>query len=568
MTPIKTLFCLLLLAVTGLSSATTDSLSTSQQATIDALFERWNQDNSPGVALGVIHKGDMVYSKGYGLASLEHGVANTTRTAFNLASISKQFTAACALQLVADNKLQLDQTLDQFFPDFPSYAKNINISHLLHHTSGLRDFTQITYLTGLRPDDYYDDTDIMGWISQQQALNFEPGEQHMYSNSGYWLLGRIVEKASGMSLAKYAEQTIFKPLGMNNTQFIDNNTAIIKNRASGYSPVRSGGHRLIRTLLERTGEAGVFSTVEDLKRWDDSFYSTSTFNADFWQQMTQTGKLKNGESINYAKGLEIGEHQGHKTVSHAGRWPGFQSQMVRFPEHKLTVILLANTAAINPSRLANQVADVLLPANTTIEPKEKPKAAADTITLSEQQLQAFASRYWSTSHGFSRDVAVIDGQLTYERGRGRGNALLPNPSKSSGNSFTMADTPPGMTVEVRFDADANHKGQHQMVFIENGSEVDWFKAVETPVRNEAQLQALAGDYYAEEIKTLYSLKPLEGGQLKLFINHRPTVRLRPEFDHVFSSPLGLFEFELTPNGEPESFTISTPRVKKLKFLKQ
>lgn len=564
MTPIKSLFFLLFLTATGISSANTDSLSTSQQASIDALFDRWNQDNSPGLALGIIKNGEMVYSKGYGLANLEHGIANTTNTAFNLASISKQFTAACVLQLAADNKLQLDQTLDQFFPEFPDHAKGINIGHLLHHTSGLRDFTQISYLAGLRPDDYYDNTDIMAWVSQQKALNFEPGEQHMYSNSNYWLLGRIVEKASGMTLATYAEQTIFAPLGMNNTQFIDNNTTIIKNRASGYSPVRSGGHRLIRNLLERTGAAGVFSTIEDLKRWDDAFYSKTTFNTDFWQQMTTAGKLNNGESINYAKGLEIGEQQGHQTISHAGRWPGFQSQMVRFPEQKLTVILLANSADFNAPRMANQVADVFLPTKKVEAAVDSKVPATETINLAEQQLQAFASRYWSTSHGFSREVAVVDGQLTYQRGRGRGNALL----ALSANSFTMAGTPPGMTVEVRFDVDEKNKGKYQMVFIENDTEVDWFKAVESPSRNEAQLNALTGDYFAEEINTLYSLKPLEDGQLELFINHRPTVILRPEFDQVFSSPLGLIVFELNTKGEPIALTVSTPRVKKLKFVKQ
>jgi len=183
-------------------------------SSVDAIFSEWNNETTPGCGLGIIQDGKLIYGRGYGLANLEYGIPNSKESVFRIASTSKQFTAACIILLAEQGSISLEDKLSSFFPDFPSYADTITVQHLLNHTSGIRDYLQLSYLKGIGEDDYYQDSDIMSWLINQRELNFSPGEEHLYSNSGYWLLGQIVNKVSGMNMAQYAQQKIFQPLGM------------------------------------------------------------------------------------------------------------------------------------------------------------------------------------------------------------------------------------------------------------------------------------------------------------------------------------------------------------------
>ncbi|MGB1033207.1 MAG: serine hydrolase domain-containing protein, partial [Flavobacteriales bacterium] len=203
---------------------------------IDAIFEEWNKTDAPGCGLGIIKDGKMIYGRGYGMANLEYDIPNSNNSVFRIGSTSKQFTAACIVLLAEKGKLNLDDKLNTFFPEFPEYAKKISVRHLLNHTSGVRDYLTISYLKGYTDDEYYTDEDLMKWLVNQDDLNFEPGEEFLYSNSGYWLLGQIVEKVSEKNMADYAKDELFTPLGMNNTHFHNNHNEIVKNRASGYTP--------------------------------------------------------------------------------------------------------------------------------------------------------------------------------------------------------------------------------------------------------------------------------------------------------------------------------------------
>ena len=184
-----------------------------ESQSIDSIFTEWNKPDVPGCALGIIKEGQLIYSKGYGLANMEYNIPNSASSVFRIGSTSKQFTAACIVLLAEKNKLSLDDNLKSIFPDFPEYAEKITIRHLLNHTSGIRDYLQISYLKGLGDDDYYTDENVMKWLINQTELNFTPGEEYLYSNSGYWLLGQIVNKVSGMHMAEFAEKEIFEPLG-------------------------------------------------------------------------------------------------------------------------------------------------------------------------------------------------------------------------------------------------------------------------------------------------------------------------------------------------------------------
>ncbi|WP_299118273.1 serine hydrolase domain-containing protein [uncultured Tenacibaculum sp.] len=546
---------LIFLSVHIITCAQNNRITKGQKKQVDKLFSKWNKPNSPGMAIGVVSNGKMIYSKGYGLANLEHNISNSPKTAFNIASNGKQFTAAAIILLSIEGKLALNQSIKDFFPELPNYFEQITIINLLHHTSGLRDFSQITYLSGLRPYDYYNDEDIFKWIKNQKALNFIPGEKFLYSNSNYWLLGQIVEKISGISLAEFAKKEIFSPLKMDDTSFINNNSIIIKNRASGYYySRRRSGFRAIVSTLEHTGNGGVYTTVNDLRKWTDAFYNKTILNADFWKLMTAKGTLNNGREIEYACALEIKNYKGLETIEHGGRAPGYLSDIINFPKENFTVIVLTNATNTNATQLGYQIANIFLKDKFKSSKKSKEKVHK-TITLKVKELNKHIGAYWNANDSYSREIKLKNDTLFYTRSPRNSNPLV----AISKNTFKMIHTPPELNVLVSF-ADNNI-----MTFIENNVEVASFKKYKPANYTNIQLEKFTGKYYSEEIDTEYELKQNKKG-LQLFINGRRTVPLFPIMRNVFNSPMALFKFNEV-DGQIKSFTVSTPRVKKILFKK-
>ena len=341
-----------------LSCAQADSLTEK----VDQLFVSWDKPDSPGCALGIIQDGKLIYARGYGMANLEHNIPITSKSVFRIGSTSKQFTAMCLALLEEEGKLSLDDSINNFFPQMPDYAEDVTIRHLIHHTSGLRDYLTLAEIAGIRDDDYFTDAEVVDLLARQKELNFKPGEEHLYSNSGYFLLSQIVKKASGKSLRDYAEEKIFLPLGMINTHFHDDHTKIVKNRASGYAPKKGGGFVISMTTLPMTGDGGVFTSVEDLFLWDLNFYDNRLGKSGqaLLEKIQTPGVLNSGTKLNYAFGLVIGEHEGLPMVGHGGAFVGFRADMIRFPEQRFSVICLANLSAFNPSVMARRVADIYL----------------------------------------------------------------------------------------------------------------------------------------------------------------------------------------------------------------
>jgi len=526
---------------------------------VDNLFKKWNNSSSPGVAIGIIQDGELLYSKGYGLANLEHNIPNSPQIAFNIGSNTKQFTAACIVLLSQQGKLDLNQSLSSIYPDFPEYAKNITIKNLLYHTSGLRDYAQITYLSGLRPDDYYNDDDILKWIKSQKELNYPTGEQYLYCNSGYWLLGQIVKKMSGMSLANFAKKEIFEPLGMTNTHFLDNNTMVIKQRASGYSPSRSGDFRNISSTLEHTGDRGIYTTVEDMKKWDDEFYNRKILKDNFWELMTTQGVLNDEETIDYAFGLEMKKHKGLKTIDHGGRVPGFWSNIIRFPEQRFSVIVFTNTSGANATPLGYQIADIFLKEKFKAPTEDnKPEREIKFIKLSNEILEKYEASYWNNDEKFSRKVFLKNDTLMFQRGPRSIHPLAPIAS----NEFKVLDTPPFIKAFVKFEKTDNNYLLNITTNDVKGNPMEVYTPV---VYSTNDLQSFLGKYYSEEINTYYEFK-MEEERIRLYLNGRKTVLLRHVRDELFTSPM--CDFQFVKSGQNiQGVKISTPRVKNLSFVR-
>ena len=529
-----------------------NTIAKPSQQEIDSIFSEWEQADQPGGTVAVIKEGKLIFSKGYGLANIEHSVPNTPTTVFRIASTSKQFTAATILLLAQQQNLSLDDSLYSFFPEFPDYAKDITIRHLLHHTSGVRDFFNLTELKGFRKDDYYDDAEVMGWLTAQPSLNFTPGEAILYSNSGYWLLGQIVQKVTGASMATFADNEIFTPLKMQNTLFHNNHNRIVKNKAYGYTPFSGSEFEINMSTLDLIGDGGILTTVEDLKKWDDEFYQHKVFDKNFWEMMTTVGKLNNGESLDYASGLRISDYKGLKQIDHAGWFGGFKSNLIRFPEQQFSVIVLANREDAYSTGLARQVADLYLSQYI----KKEADNAPQFIELNAEQLKELPGHYWSRDRNDSRHVYVEQGKLKLSPAPKREYDLTP----LSESQFKLM----GVSANVIITFMPKSK---QMSVSVNGR--DPFICDQYTLANYTsdQLAQFTGSFYSEALMVNYHIKIIDG-ELQLYIGNSQTSTLDAvQQDMLVSRSLGVINIERNSEEIITGFKLSSNRVKHVQFEK-
>ena len=394
------------------------------EAKVDQLFAEWHKPNSPGAALAVTRNGEITYTQGYGMANLEYDIPITPTSIFDIASVSKQFAAFAITTLAYDGKLSLDDDIRVHLPDVPDFGHTITIRHLLHHTSGLRDWVQSLVIAGDMMDDVISFKHILKMVRHQKALNFEPGAEYLYSNTGYNLLAEIVETITGDSFREWTDANIFKPLGMTNSHFYDDYEMVLKNRAYSYQAVENGGFKHAINNTTALGSSSLYSTVEDLAKWILNFENTQIGEQTVIERMHQRGVLNNGEQISYALGLSIGEYRGLKTVGHSGSWRGFRSHLMRFPEQKFGVVILCNLNTFNPLRLAEKVADIYLADVLAPEETPAPDKTAQTAekdnkpeTLTPDQLTAFTGDYYTEELDTTYTIVVSENRLVAKHRR-------------------------------------------------------------------------------------------------------------------------------------------------------
>jgi CubicO group peptidase (beta-lactamase class C family) len=329
---------------------------------VDDLFTPWASGESPGAAVLVMHQGQVVHSTGYGLANLEHRIPIRATTVFDIASVSKQFGAMAIALLEAEGRLSLDDDVRRHLPELPDFGQRITIRHLVHHTSGIRDWPGTLAIAGWDYQDVISFDQILRMAFHQRELNFTPGDAHAYSNTGYNLLAEIVRRLSGTSFRAFCDERIFQPLGMRQTHFNDDHTEVVAGRAESYRPGRNGRFEHVVSRLTALGSSSLFTTINDLAKWIGNFEATAprVGGRRVVDRLHERGVLNSGERIAYAFGQGVGEYRGLETVSHTGSWAGYRSILQRFPRERFAVAILANTANMNPSTLARQIADLYL----------------------------------------------------------------------------------------------------------------------------------------------------------------------------------------------------------------
>src|SRR6476660_4218509 len=406
-----------LVAFSTAITAQTPRADTTARA-VDHVFDAWRGPESPGCALGVSRNGRVVYEAGYGAANLETDAPITPASIFHAASVSKQFTAMAIMLLARDGKLSVDDNIRKYLPEIPDYGTPITIRHLLTHTSGLRDQWDLLALArGRFEENRITEADVLDIVTRQKVLNFVPGTEYVYSNTGYTLAAIIVGRVAGKPLRQFADERIFKPLGMTRTHFHDDYTMLVKGRTSAYEWQQDGWHVGIPNF-DTYGATSLFTTVGDLLKWQENFRHPVVGDDAILRQMQTSAVLANGDTTGYGFGVQIGEQAGMRFVGHSGADAGYRSYTGRYPEHAFAIAVLCNAATSDPVGLATRVASIYLSAFA----KPAPPPPVATTKLTRQQLSRFAGIYVNPVTGNPTYVTLTDSTLVV--GRKTGPALV------------------------------------------------------------------------------------------------------------------------------------------------
>ena len=515
---------------------------------VDRIFAPWDSNRTPGCAVGVFQNGEALHARGYGMANLEHDIVLSPDSVFRIASTSKQFTAMTIALLHQRGELSLDDSLARYFPEFPEYAKTITLRHLVHHTSGLRDYLVLAQLAGLGK--HYTGDEALDLLRRQKAPNFPPGEKYLYSNSGYFLLGQIVRMLpAGKGLEERAHELIFEPLGMNSTHFHSDTRHLVRDRAEGHNALDDGTFKRHYTILEMIGDGGVYSTINDLRHWNDNFEKNRLEGGEATLELVTTrARLNDGNEIHYAFGLRYDTFRGTQSIGHSGSYAGFRTALVRFPAQHLGIAVLCNRNNIRPYDLAFEIGEIylenLLP---DASDSDQPMQTAQAVSPPERT-RAIGS-YWNSQTGMLRRVFEDGDRLFHQLvPGGRAAELIP----LGEGRYRL-----GPTTEVRFEK--------KVVVVEAASGIERLERFSPETPKPRALERFVGTYYSEELDAHYRVS-LRDGTLVVHVPRTGEYALDPQVPSVFTDDdLGAFRFS---PGEPSpEFELDAGRVRDLRFVR-
>lgn len=535
---------------------------------IDKLFKTWDKTNSPGMGIGIISKGELIFAKGYGMANLEHDIPITPTSVFDIASLSKQFTGMAIGMLIQEGKISTEDDIRKYLPDFPEYGHTIKVDNLLHHTSGIRDWPTLLLAAGYQFDDVISFDHILSVIYSQKELNFIPGAEYVYSNSNYNLLVQIMEKVTGDSFDQWTKTNIFKPLGMSNTHFHINHQRLVPGKVDSYMPGIAGTYVNIANNLCAVGSSSLFTTVEDLSKWLINLGTGIVGGQKLIKLMTKRSRLNNGNSVKYGFGIEVSKFKGMDLWSHTGGWAGFRTFMAYFPEKEFGVIQLANLGSVSPTAKAIEIIDLYYSeeAEKNQPEKDKPKSDFDPFLRSEIEPEIFDD--FVGAYELEAQPGFV---LTFTRKgdnyftQATGQQKFPIYSSSDSTFFLLV-----IEAYVTFHRDSD--GQvRQITLHQNGH----LKANRIKVSKEVfdpdpeELLKYTGKFSSEELGTYYVLEVLDE---VLTLSHSRGLKLKLNPVHKDSFRAmgtgGEFKFETNESGDVTGFRLSMmPRTRNLWFKK-
>ena len=514
---------------------------------VDRVFDAWRSTDGPGCALGVSRNNRVVYERGYGMANLETGTPISPGSIFHVASVSKQFTAAAIMLLVRDGKLALDDDIRKYLPEIPDYGTRITIRHLLNHTSGLRDQWELLALArGRFEENRITEADVMDVVPRQKGLNFTPGAEYLYSNTGYTLAGVIVKRVSGKSLREFADERIFKPLGMTSTHFHDDYTMLVPGRTSAYAP-RGASWRVSIPNYDTYGATSLFTTVGDLLKWEANFETPVVGDRTLLTQMELSGRLTSGDSTGYGLGLSTGRYRGARFVEHGGADAGYRTVASRFPEHGLAVVVLCNAATANPTALARGVADIYL--GGSLAPRDS-QVALQGVSVAPAVLARRAGIYIQPTTLQVVELTLRDGKLFLGR---QGNASL---TPIAENRFRIV----GQPFELVFNDGPERRFERRPL---GGGPVLVFEGRPAVTITPGAFAAYAGQYYSDEVQSTYRVAAYDS-LLTFRTGTSEPMDARPLFADTFVG--GGYTIQFIRKGrEIVGFEVTNGRMRRVRF---
>lgn len=529
----------------------------SSSARVDEMFAQWNRPDSPGCSVGVSRDGLTVHERGYGMANLELDVPITPASAFEAASISKQFTAMSIMLLAQRGRLSLEDQVRKYLPELPDHGTPLTIRHLLNHTSGLRDVFLLLELSAPQ-DDGGDRNDLLlELLARQRSLNSQPGMESQYNNGGYVLLAIVVKRVSGQSLAAFAHANIFTPLGMTSTRFMDDPEALMPNRAANYRR-EAGTWRFVPdgTARGAVGNSGLWTTTRDLLRWEHNFAQVQVGTEALLKEMQTPAVLPGGKPAEWGLGFQIGEHRGSTFVGHGGGDRGIDNYVAWYPRQRLAIAVLCNSDEAGSYHLTQRIADVYIGG----APAEPAAASAAPLpaagALSIQQLEGKAGLYRETGGDTFVRFFVRDGQLRGALGTGTGESF--QLSAVGESRFTV----PGTPFAVEFEP-ASGRARGLRSFIDR-TQNGVFERVEPFTPSSAQLRAYAGEYRSAELNVVWTITERDAGLVIRRPGKADTVA-EPLATDMFTTIGDFMKFSRDPGGAISGLTLVSTGVRSLSF---
>jgi CubicO group peptidase (beta-lactamase class C family) len=541
---------ILALALVAVPAAQAQTLEPKTIARIDSVFAPFSGTDRPGCSLAVSQNGNQVYAKGYGMSDLQYGLAISPGSIFHVASISKQFAAFAIALLAEDGKLSLDDDVRKYIPELPDLGKLITIRHLIYHTSGIRDQWELLGMAGWRyGHDLFTQGDVLEILKRQRALNFNPGDEWMYSNSGYSLIAMIVQKVSGKSLRQFSDERIFKPLGMTMTHVHDDHQMIVPNRTSAYETGPKGEWRISIPTFDTHGATSLFTTASDLLKWEQNFVTGTVGSRALLAEAERSAKLNNGKETGYGFGIQLETYRGVPARGHGGADAGYRADVVRFPDQGLAVAALCNFASASPNQYTRAVADVLLEGK--LGPKPDVAVGGPAVAVSRAELEAVAGVYRKPGVDQAWSIVLEDGKLklpAFDVG------LLPLGRLRFAAPF-------GLLLE--FLGPAEKPTSVRATF--GGQPFDSLVRVAQWTPTRAELGAFAGEYYSDELGVVYTVTMGDSGLVMRAPKTDPTP-MRPLYQDAFDAGSGVARFVRKQKGV-DGFLLSGGRVRGVAFTR-
>jgi len=528
----------------------TPALAEDKTEEIDKIFS-WTKPNEPGCSVAVSQNGKIVVNKSYGSADLERDVPITPKTVFDAASVTKQFVAAAVLLLVEDGKLSLTEDIRKYIPELPDYGHKVTLDHLMTHTSGIRDWTGIFPLTA-----GYDDA--LAITLRQRGLNFVPGEEFSYSNSGYVLLKEIVARTSGMSFDDFTHKRLFEPLGMKNTAYRTDLRQVIENRALAYDKGPSGWKMAIKFDNDRGGGGGLLSTPSDLLIWNDALTS-GRLGVFVTEKLHEPATLNSGIKVGYSRGLILETHREAREIWHSGGAGGYSTFLGRYPEQGLSIAIQCNTDAMSSTGFARRIADLFLPAAAAqSHGSETPPIAAEGVDVTTLDLGSRAGLYFHETNGEPMQLSVDRGRLRVAAGP----ALV----AQSRDRFKR------WGADVEFfsgdEFDVNFLSPDQFELRSTDGKTTRYRRAKPYTPTADELKAFTGRFESPEIGVVFQFEP-KGDGLAVRIEHTPSrvIEVKPVDRDTFRLGGMTMRFVRDKAGKVVALDYSNPVVRNIKFTR-